>query len=112
MGYQVLDLVRRKPVSGEELLDHLGQYPYGELEDLAAVLEELLVVSWVAGPTERGAPAVGPQDVVDKTGVPFSAIEYDRSGAVSEKDGRGAIVGIDDGAHGVRSDEQDPACRS
>src|SRR5215211_6482835 len=95
MGYQVLDLVRRKPVSGEQLLDHIGQYPDGELEDLAAVLEELLVVSGVAGPTERGAPAVGPQYVVDKTGVPFSGVENDRAGAVSEKDGRGAVVAVD-----------------
>ena len=66
----------------------------------------------VAGAPERGTPTVGPEDVVDKTGVTFAGVEYDRAGAVSEKDGSRAVPLVDYGAHCVRPYEQDPAGRA
>src|SRR5215210_6435644 len=111
VGYDVLDLLRRESVAGEKLLDHVGKYPDRELEDFTAILKELLVACWMPGPSERGPPAVGPQDVVYKARVAIAGIEYDRAGAVAEKNGRRAIAGVDDGAHGVRPDQQDPAGR-
>src|SRR5215203_3032131 len=111
VGYQVLDLLGRESVAREKLLDHVGQYPDGELEDLAAVLKELFLACRVPGPSERGSPAVGPQDVVDKARFAVAGIEHYRAGAVAEKDGRRPIAGVDDGAHGVRPDQQYPAGR-
>src|SRR5215212_315969 len=110
VGYDVLDLIRRESVAGEKLLDHVGQYPDGELEDLAAVLVELFVACRVAGAPEWGSPSVGPEDVVYKTRVPVAGVEYDGAGAVAEKDGRRSIFGVDDSTHCVRPDEQDPCC--
>src|SRR5215210_1207127 len=112
MGYYVLDLPGRECVAREELLDHLGKYFDGELEDLAAVLEEFVLVAGVPGASQRRPRAVGTEDVVDETRLPVAGVEYDRPGAVTEEDGRGAIPRVDDGAHGVRPDEQDPARRA
>src|SRR5215208_500748 len=59
VGDDVLDLVGREPVARDKLLNHIRQYPHGELEDFSAVLEELLVVARVSSAPERGSPAVG-----------------------------------------------------
>src|SRR5215210_1430298 len=112
MGYYVLDLPGRECVAREELLDHLGQYLDGELEDLAAVLKEFIVVAGVPGSSQRRPSAVGTENVVDETRVPVAGVEYDRPGAVTEEHSRGTIPRVDDGAHGVGADEQDPARRA
>ena len=85
---------RREPVAGKKLLDHLGQYPDRELEDLAAVLEELLVVAGVAGPPQRRPATVGPEDVVHEAGLSVARIEHDGAGAIAEED-RGRAVLLD-----------------
>src|SRR5215212_2963969 len=112
MGYYELYLPGRACVAREELLDHLGQYLDGELEDLAAVLKEFIVVAGVPGAPQRRPPAVGTEDVVDETRAPITGVEYDRPCAITEEDGRRAVPRVDDGAHGVRADEQDPASRA
>src|SRR3712207_3929468 len=112
MGYYELDLPGREGVAQEELLDHLGQYLDGELEDFAAVLKEFFVVAGMPGASQRGSPAVGTEDVVDETRAPIAGVEDNRSCAVTEEDGRGTIPRIDDGAHGVSADEQESASRA
>src|SRR3712207_833322 len=100
-----LDVVRAQAVAGEELLEHLRQDADGELEDLAAVLVELVRVAWLPGPAERGAPAVGAEDVIYEAGLAVARVEDYGPGPVPEEDGRGALRLVDDGAHGVRADE-------
>src|SRR4028118_1271066 len=86
-----LDVVGREAVAGEELLDHLGQDADGELEDLAAVLVELVRISRLAGAPERGALAVGTEDVVYKARLAVAGVEQDGPGPAAEEDSRGAI---------------------
>src|SRR5215210_6731821 len=87
MGYYELDLLGRECVAREELLDHLGQYFDGELEDLAAVLKEFILVAGVPGSSQRRPSAVGTdeQDPARRAGV-----EHGRSdgGSIGEPGAR------------------------
>ena len=106
MGYQVLDLIRRECVAGRGLLDHVGQYR--RRTDLRPFWKSF---SSSPGWPARPAWPLPSAPRMWSTGIPFAAVEYDRASAVSE-DGRRAVSLVDDGAHGVRPDEQDPACRA
>src|SRR5215212_4140081 len=104
----VLDIVEGDCVTSEELLHHLGQDADGELEDLAAVLVELVIVAGVACAAQRSHPAVGSEDVVYEAGGVFAAVEEYGAGAVAEEDSGRAILLVDDGAHGVGAYKEHP----
>src|SRR4028118_2119591 len=80
-----LDVVGREAVAGEQLLEHLGEDADGELEDLAAVLVELVRVTGLAGSSKSSALAVGAEDVVHEARLTVAGVQDDgaRAGAAA-----------------------------
>src|SRR5918998_4553294 len=105
-----LDVVRGQVVARQKPLEHLREDADGELEDLAAVLVELVGIAGLACAAQGGAPAVGTEDVVHEARLAVARVEYYGPGPVPEEDGRGALRLVDDRGHGVGADKKYAAC--